>query len=464
MRQLVAALIVATTGGVVSGQSQEKPEQPAASTSGLEAKPLDSPAPQNQDSAKKGLLPIPDFTGEFWERRYLTGDWGGSRTDLAQRGITLDLTFTQVVQDVVSGGLEQGVRYGGKFDTLLNFDLDRMGALPGALVTAHIESRYGRSVNGAAGTLLPVNDVLYFPLTSDIDEDILATITELRYTQFLSKEVGLFVGKFTVLGGDANEFAGGDGDSQFLSHTFTSASVTALTNPYSTLGGGVLYMPDPNITISSTVYASGDSSTSAGFDTLDDGLLWSTSVKGQYRLGELPGGMMATVQYAFDNNFVDFNGQFVGPSGVSLPLKGDSWNVFWNGWQYLYTKDAAEKPINISDGRPDLRGIGLFARAGTADHDTNPVEWVVSGGIGGRGMLAGRDLDTFGIGYGYTRIQEQRFVTNRVLDSAGSRFEAFYGLAITPAAELTFDLQCADPIVEGNDPAFILGLRLRVRF
>ncbi|MFM9957534.1 MAG: carbohydrate porin [Phycisphaerales bacterium] len=464
MRQLVAAIIVAATGGAALGQPQSQPEQPAASAPSPDGKPQESAAPQNQDTAKKGLLPIPDYAGEFWERRYLTGDWGGARTDLAQRGITLDLTFTQVAQSIVSGGQDTGARYGGKLDTVLNFDLDRMGALPGALVTVHIESRYGRSVNGAAGTLLPVNDVLYFPLTSDIDEDILATITELRYTQFLSKEVGFFIGKFTVLGGDANEFAGGDGDSQFMSHTFTSASVTALTNPYSTLGGGVLYMPDSNLTISSTVYASGDSSTSAGFDTLDDGLLWSTSVKAQYRLGGLPGGMMATAQYAFDNNFVDFNGQFVGPSGVSLPLKGDSWNVFWNGWQYLYVKDAAEKPINITDGRPDLRGIGLFARAGTADRDTNPVEWVVSGGIGGRGMIPGRDLDTFGIGYGYSRIRQTPFVTTRFLDSESSRFEAFYNVAVTPVADLTFDVQYADSVVRGDDPAFILGLRLRVRF
>jgi porin len=223
-------------------------------------------------------------------------------------------------------------------------------------------------------------------------------------------------------------------------------------------------MPHPKLTFTSALYASTDSSTSAGFDTLDDGLVWSSTLKGEYRLFGMPGGMAGTVQYSFNNDFVNFNGKFVSPSGVALPLTGDSWNVFWNGWQYLYTEEAAERQINITDGRPDLQGFGLFARAGTADRDTNPVEWVVSGGLGGRGVIPGRDLDTFGIGYAYAWIREAPFVTARVIDSTGGRFEAFYDIAITPAAELTLDVQHADPIVKGNDPALILGLRLRLRF
>jgi hypothetical protein len=31
----------------------------------------------------KGLLPIPDYTGELWRRSHLTGDWGGTRAQLA---------------------------------------------------------------------------------------------------------------------------------------------------------------------------------------------------------------------------------------------------------------------------------------------------------------------------------------------------------------------------------------------
>ncbi len=412
-----------------------------------------------------GIVPIPAYAAERFELRpYLTGDWGGARTGLANAGVTLDLALTQLVQGVASGGLDGTTRYGGRVEALLNLDLDRMGALPGGLVTMRVESRYGNSVNRAAGTVLPVADLLYFPLTNPVDEDIPATVTELLYTQFLSKELALFAGKFTVLGADSNEFAGGDGTSQFVGHPFTSASVTSLFNPYSTLGAGVSVLPTPELSISSSVYASTDSSTTSGFDTLDDGLVWSTAVAWQYRLGDLPGGVRATYQYAFDRNFVNFTGSLVTPAGVSIPVEGDSWCAFANAWQYLFTEEAPTGPVKVGDGRMDLQGVGLFVRAGFADPDTNPIRWIVSGGIAAKGLLPGRDRDTIGVGYAYSRTSELPLVTTRFIAESASRFEAYYDLSITPAADLAFDVQVADPLLGGVENALVLGMRLRLAF
>jgi len=422
------------------------------------------PRTPSDDDKSRGILPLLGYGGELASRAYLTGDWGGRRTQLARQGWRFDLAFTQNVFGVTDGGQDEDWRYGGKVDALFNLDLDRMGVVPGALVTMRTESRYGRSVNDIAGTLLPVDDVLFFPLTDEVDEDIPITITELRYTQFLSKKLGVFVGKLTTLGGDANEFASGRGDTQFVSHTFLSASVTALINPYSTLGLGVLVMPNPHLTLSSSLYSSADSSTTTGFDDLDEGWVSSTSVRGQYCLGGKPGGMMLTGQYGFDNDFADFSGQFVDQGGVTLPLTHDTWNVFWNGWQYLSVEDSSEKPIDISDGRADRQGYGLFARCALADRDTNPVDFVASGGIAGRGMLDGRDEDSFGIGYGFSHTHEQTFVTGNVLDDRGSRFEVYYSFTITPAIELSAHAQYADQLLESIDPATIVGLRLRLQF
>ena len=38
---------------------------------------------------------------------------------------------------------------------------------------------------------------------------------------------------------------------------------------------------------------------------------------------------------------------------------------------------------------------------GFADDDTNPIDLSISGGIGGRGLVPGRDDDTFGLGLSY---------------------------------------------------------------
>jgi porin len=63
--------------------------------------------------------------------------------------------------------------------------------------------------------VLPVNTDLSVPVTDDPDDDIAITVTELTYTQFLSEQFGVFLGKFQTLDGDANEFASGRRRSQF---------------------------------------------------------------------------------------------------------------------------------------------------------------------------------------------------------------------------------------------------------
>jgi len=276
--------------------------------------------------------------------------------------------------------------------------------------------------------------------------------------------LGFYFGKFTTLGGDANEFAAGRGDTQFLSHPFLGASVTALFNPYSTVGGGVILMPTPELTLSSSLFASTDSSSKPGLDTFDDGLISSTTVNWQYEIGSLPGGMRGTYQYAFNQDFVNFKGTFVTLEGLSIPRTNESWCFFWNGWQYLYTEEKPTKPINISDGRTDLQGLGIFLRAATADQETNPIEWIVSGGIGGRGLIPTRDNDTFGIGYAYSSVSRIPIASRRLIDGAADRFEAYYTIALLPSVELMFDLQCADSLRSKYDPALLLGMRLRVAF
>src|SRR5262245_1652582 len=92
---------------------------------------LAAPSAALAQDAGNGLLPVPDYSGDLWHRSRLTGDWGGSRTDLANKGIQIDVDWTQYVQGVVDGGLDQETRYGGHADYLVHLDLMRMGVLPG---------------------------------------------------------------------------------------------------------------------------------------------------------------------------------------------------------------------------------------------------------------------------------------------------------------------------------------------
>ncbi len=416
----------------------------------------------------QGILPIPDYAADGarpWSlREHITGDWAGHRTSLAQEGFQFGLSYSQLTQSVVDGGKDSDTAWGSRVQAQMQFDLDRMGAVPGGLVTVKVESRFGSSVNGASGGLLPVADMMYFPITDERDEDIAATVTEVLYTQFVSKELAFYAGKFTILGGDANEFAGGDGTTQFLGHPFTSASVTSLFNPYSTIGAGVLVLPEPGTTFSMSLYASQDSSTTIGADTLDEGLVWATAFATQYELGSLPGGFRATYQYAFDREFADLSGRLILPPGLGLNTRDDSWCGFVNAWQYLSVEGTGSGPIDVNNGRTDREGLGLFARAGFADAGTNPIEWTVSGGVGAKGLFEGRDLDTLGVGYAFSETSSLPIPAGFFVNDSANRFEAFYDLALTPGAELTFDVQVSDSLLKNQTTATLLGVRLRLQF
>lgn len=62
-----------------------------------------------EEAAQSAAMPsiiqtLPDYTGDLAHRKYLTGDWGGARTELANKGVLFDLDVTQVLQGNAHGG------------------------------------------------------------------------------------------------------------------------------------------------------------------------------------------------------------------------------------------------------------------------------------------------------------------------------------------------------------------------
>lgn len=426
----------------------------------------DTPEAAATEEASGGILPVPDYGGDLSERSALTGDWGGGRGGLAERGVQLELNWIQYVQGIASGGQSRTTRYGGKGEYVLNFDLDRMELVPGGVVTVRAESRYGNSVNGKVGTILPVNTPAFFPVTDDLDEDVPFAITTLLYTQYLSEQFGIFLGKLDTLDGDSNEFASGRGATQFMNANFVFNSALALRLPYSTLGVGAAWFPSDRFSLTANVFNTVDSSTTTGFSDFGDGTSATVEAKWQYRLGDLPGGVTAGGLYSFNQDFRKIGARIILDPGQGLvvPTQNHTWAVFLNGWQYLWADGPAEGAIAVGDGRPDLRGIGVFARFGFADRDTNPIEWTGSIGLGGRGLIPTRQDDSFGVGWFYNSIQQTDFTGIVGIDDNSQGLEAYYDLAITPAANLTFDLQIIEGAVPNVDTAVVLGARLRLAF
>jgi len=154
----------------------------------------------------------------------------------------------------------------------------------------------------------------------------------------------------------------------------------------------------------------------------------------------------------------------------AIEQKDNSWAFYYNFDQYIYEPKKGQ-------------GIGIFGRFGTSDGNPNPFRYFYSLGIGGKGVIPGRPMDGFGIGYYYVDISQPRFIgplATRELLRDEQGFEAYYNFAITPWMKLTPDIQVIRPAQkqvlsvstgglpvidrEGIDTATVLGLRLQVIF
>jgi porin len=409
------------------------------------------------------VTPAVDYAGNWANRPALSGDWGGLRQRLADRGATFEIEWLQVGQGVVDGGFEERGTYVTNLDYYLKLDLMRMGLLPGALVSVRAQSRFGDTVNADSGLLLRVNTYSYFPFTETVDEDVPIALTELNYLQFVTDELGLLVGKITTMA-NRNEFAGGEGRTQFMNMQLLWSAAFAQVAPYSTLAIGGAWAPSPRVSVSSFLMNTADASESSGFDDIGEGTSWWTSADVQYRLGGLPGGVGLGAIYAFDGEFAGIGGLYLDPGvGFSVESESSSWAVYASGWQYLLTEEPVPDTIDLDDGRQDLQGIGAFLMLGVADRDTNPVSWSVSAGLAGKGVVPGRDRDTAGLGYFYNRLQDPKAIRGDRLARSVQGLEAYYSIAVARSVDLSLDLQWTKSAFESVEDAIILGLRLDLR-
>ena len=70
------------------------------------------------------IYPVPDYGGDFRSRSYLTGDWGGLRSKLADRGVQFEFNITQIFQGVASGATNRTGKYSGLTDMVIDVCLE----------------------------------------------------------------------------------------------------------------------------------------------------------------------------------------------------------------------------------------------------------------------------------------------------------------------------------------------------
>jgi len=439
------------------------------------------------------LFPIPDYAGDFWKRPRLTGNWGGLRTTLANKGLQLEIDTVHIFQHVTDPGKDRTGRYGGSADYALKFDSGKAGLWPGGFIKLHGETSFGHSVNGNVGAVAPVNGDFLFPGLGRTA----SALTNVSLVQFLAPWAGIILGKLETYDADANEFAD-DHRSKFLNLGFDFNLVNALA-PVSALGAGILLVPVKDAIVTLSILDPNGKPTESGFNNFfKDGIFlagegrmaikpfglgghqllgFSYSNKERVSLDQDPTNLARALLQAKFPRLQDpgpllrriLEQRFPGLLVPVLPLnkENDAWSIYYNFDQYLWNPD-----------RNPNRGIGVFGRFGVSDGKANPIKYHFSFGIGGKGVLAGREQDTFGIGWSRLEFSDEFVPFLRKNVGIGLQHEdtveLYYNFALTGWVNLTADLQVIEPglkktLTNGNqlknvNTAVVAGLRVKMNF
>jgi porin len=407
-------------------------------------------------SAQGQPFETPNYAGDLWSRPALTGDWEGLRNRLADRGVTFEVDFGSVVQGIVDGGRDTTTRWSGWNQLVLKLDSQKLGLWPGAFLMLRGEAAYNQPVNVNVGAVLPVNMEPLLPLPAR-NEFVLSHVV---FSQFLSEQFGITLGKLDTTGGDMNEFAHGRGDKQFMNLALQFNPLPTSVAPYSTLGLGLVYLPIKDLILTFSVVDTEGEANRTGFDTLfKDG----TTLAGEARLTIRPFGLTGHQLLGYSWSNKTFNSLEQDPRtiignilfGTPLNKEEGSWVFYYNFDQYLYHEPG-----------DSAQGFGIFGRFGISDGRANPFHQFYSFGFGGKGLVPGREKDQWGIGYYYLKMSDNlpRILRNRLGLDHGQGGELYYNIEVARWLHITPDLQIIRPAREDTDTAVVLGVRMKIDF
>ncbi len=327
------------------------------------------------------------------EGDHLTGDWGGTRSRLVDRGFHISAGYIGETLSVVRGGRHGGTSYRGLLDTGIDLDLGPLtgGIWPGATFRASSLWVHGDSLRARVGDDLGL---------SNIEGHGTVRLYDLWIEQHaFADRAALRVGQQVVDGEIATStystlFIHGD----FGWPAFIGAAVrnNGPAYPVGVLGARLKVDLSPAFTVRTAVFDGDSYDDPAGDPAVDrhgthfrltgtQGLLAFGELDWHWQRGAGPGAHPGSLKAGIWRHTGDF-----ADHGTLVPHGG-------NHGLYLVGEQLVWRESGAPESSP--QGLGVFARAGTSPGDRSRYDVVVDGGLNYHGLLPGRDDDTFGIGF-----------------------------------------------------------------
>jgi porin len=439
------------------GAPAPPPAPPAA------PQPPAAAAPPCEGIAQAPACTQSPFDGDCCTRPLMLGSLCGVRDQLAAKGITVNVDTYQFYQGVASGGITDNFRYAGRNDYFINVDGEKAGLWKGFFITLHGETRYGDTVNQDTGAILPVNTAELFPLPNGS----VTALTGVKFTQALSENFVTFAGKLNMIDEFTMPFTGARALDGFWNLGMSFPVIVARTVPYSTLGAGAAVLQNGAPVFTVMVLDTNNTPTTTGFQSFfDNGATIFANLTLPTKFFGLPGqqgvsGTFSTGKY----NDLSPTAYFDPEAGLVITpgFERDSWSIFYSANQALWVDPCNPK-----------HAYGVFTNIGTADNGPSPIRFAANVALYGSSPITSRPLDTFGVGYTFTRYSSPVRDFAPVLLPIGNdqAVELFYNYAVTPWFNVAPDLQVVLPAREDTfppnrqsiDTALVLGLRAKIDF
>ncbi len=381
------------------------------------------------------------------ERKKLLGDLGGSRPSYVEDGVNIDLEYTGVYQGSAAGTKRNESDYFGRFDIMATFDTDKLGLWEGGAFYTQVQAHHGNTQEFGFGY---TGSPFVAPNTAGFFGDDLF-VSSFYYAHKFDG-ASLLVGKLDAFELLKNApFYGGAGRYGFMN--LALAAPPSGVVPPSFLGALLNWNTD-NFNWTLMVFDPKNRYTSDYLsDPFDTGVNISLTASHTRKIAGRSSNITLSGTYSTKDG-QDLN-NILDPDALSENM----YNIRLGLSHNLY---ESEIDPSIS--------WGVYLRAAIADGNPNALEGTFSVGVGGKALFPKRPMDQWGVGYFRSNLSDaaQNSINNipvtelELVDEQG--LEIFYSYEMTPAINLTTDVQIIEPTVQNDDRAVVAGLRVNMRF
>ncbi|MFZ4761958.1 MAG: carbohydrate porin [Alphaproteobacteria bacterium] len=380
-----------------------------------------------------------------YQNTTLSGNWGGVRDSLAQKGINTDITYKLDGVSNIAGGAKEGARILDNLDIVFSMDGEKLVGSSGTSALLYLLNNNGGRPDGDLVKSGQGIDNIEVPRATaklyqawiqqelwDKKLSLLAGLYDLNSEFYVTPASGMFIHPTYGIGTDMSQ-SGTNGPSIF---------------PFSALAARVKIQPLDNMYVQAAVIdgVAGDPSNPTGTQ-----IEWhkkdTTLLVGEAGYNA-DNHLLAVGGWRYSKRFADY---------VAVDSNGNALNTSSSGLYLL-----GETPVNDN--------ITAFARLGFADGDVNQFNYAWSTGIVYKQIFPSREQGQLGVAihgaHNSSPYKKSQLAAATPVDNSEHGIEVTYSDQLTPWLKIQPDVQyIINPGTTPNvDDALIIGTRLTINF